>query len=365
MASDPDGDTLSYEWLIDDKKVARAGTATGPTLSWTAQGAGNHQVRATIHDRGGLAVTKEWQVAVLPPSTPSTSLELPVPSPVKNVSPEITVRVPEEKSVKVMEGENLTLSATAMDPDGEELLYEWLLNGKKVANDTTFSFTAESLGSRRIEVKVTDPRGGKVSTRWDIQVEPRPPTPRLVMFTPHEDRHVLYDHLSRFFGVEVEVPGIAEPALRYEWKVNGKPVEGRELFEFKNRSIGTHEVEVTVISPTDERISHQWTVQVRSDEADRPSIWAPRLEIVELDNTLSKDKKVVTVSGKVRNSDEERTADNVIVWVSAINAQGEPMTRRLVLPSPQPLAPGQVAAFQVKLLNRDTASDFHVEVVSK
>jgi len=364
-ASDPDGDTLSYEWRIDDKKVTRAGTPTGPTLKWTAQGAGNHQVRAVISDRGGLTVAKEWQVAVLAPSTPMTLAESSAPFPGKNAPPEITVRVPEEKTVKAREGETLTLSATAMDPDGEELLYEWLVNGKKVASDATFSFTAESLGGKRVEVKVTDPRGGKVSARWDIQVEPRPPTPRLVMFTPHENRHVLYDHLSRFFGVEVEVPGIAEPALRYEWKIDNKPVEGRELLEFKNRPIGTHEVEVIVISTTGERISHQWIVQVRADEADRPSIWAPRLEIVELDNTLSKDKKVVTVSGKVRNSDEERTADNVIVWVSALNAQGEAVTRRLALPSPQPLAPGQTATFQVLLVNHDTASDFHVEVVSK
>jgi serine/threonine protein kinase len=364
-ASDPDGDPLAYEWVIDGKKVSRAGTVPGPTLNWQAQGAGNHQVRAIISDRGGLTVVKEWQVAVLPPSTPLTPAEPPVLSPGKNALPEITVRVPEDSTVKVMEGETLTLSATALDPDGEELRYEWLVNGKRVASDATFSFTAESLGGRRVEVKITDPRGGKVSARWDIQVEVRPPTPRLVMFTPHEKRYVLYEHLSRFFGVEVEVPGIAEPALRYEWTVNGKPVEGRELFEFKNHPIGTHQVEVVALSATGERVSHQWTVQVRSDDAERPSIWAPRLEIVELDNVLSKNKKFVTVLGKVRNTDEERTADNVIVWVSALNAQGEAVTRRMTLPSPQPLAPGQTAAFQVQLVNNDTALDFHVEVVSK
>jgi serine/threonine protein kinase len=367
-ASDPDGDKLTYEWLIDGKKVSHSQTSTSPTFSWKAQGTGNHQVRAVVGDEGGLTVSKEWQIAVLVPSeppAPPTPPETPPPSPAKNAPPEITVRVPDENSIKMVEGATLTLSATAIDPDGEELLYEWLLNGKKVASDATFPFTAESLGKRRVEVRVTDPRGGKVSARWDIQIETRPPIPQLVMFTPHENRHALYDHLSRFFGVEVEVPGVPEPELRYEWKIDGKPVDGHELLEFKNQPIGTHRVEVAVLSAAGERVTHQWTVQVRSDEADRPSIWAPRLEIVGLDNILSKDKKVVTVTGTVRNIDEERTADNVIVWISAVNAQGETIARRMTLPNPQPLAPGQVAPFRVQFVNHDTMSDFRVEVVSK
>jgi tetratricopeptide (TPR) repeat protein len=367
-ATDPDGDKLTYEWSVDGKKVSRSGTSASPTLSWKAQGTGNHQVRAVVGDRGGLTAAQEWQVAVLAPSTSSTPplpLEPSTPASMKNAPPEITVRVPDENTVKMTEGATVTLSATAIDPDGEELLYEWLVNGKKVASDATFSFTAESPGVRRVEVRVTDPRGGKGSARWDIQVEARPPTPQLVMFTPHENRHVLYDHLSRFFGVEVEVPGVPEPELRYEWKVNGNPVAGHELFEFKNQPIGTHRVEVAVLSVTGERVMHQWTVQVRADEADRPSIWAPRLEIVELDNALSKDKKIVTVSGTVRNIDEERTADTVIVWVSAIGAQGEAIARRMTLPSPQPLAPGQVATFRLQFANHDNMSDFRVEVLSK
>jgi tetratricopeptide (TPR) repeat protein len=367
-ASDPDGDTLTYEWSVDGKKVSRAGASASPTLSWKAQGAGNHQVRAVVGDRGGLTVAQEWQVAVLAPSTsptPPPPPEPPTPAPMKNAPPEITVRVPDESAVKVAEGATVTLSATAIDPDGEELLYEWLVNGKRVATDATFSFTGESPGARRVEVRVTDPRGGKVNARWDIQVEARPPTPRLVMFTPHESRHVLYDHLSRFFAVEVEVPGVPEPDLRYEWKMNGTPVAGHELFEFKNQPVGTHRVEVAVLSAAGERVTHLWTVQVRPDEADRPSIWAPRLEIVELDNALSKDKKTVTVSGTVRNIDEERTADTVIVWVSAIGAQGEAIARRMTLPSPQPLAPGQAATFRLQFANHEDMSDFRVEVLSK
>ena len=148
-ASDPDGDNLTYEWLIDGKKVSRSRASASPTFSWKAQGTGNHQVRAVVGDRGGLTVSKEWQVAVLVPSEPPAPPIPPEPppsSPAKNAPPEIIVRAPDENFVKMVEGATLTLSATAIDPDGEELLYEWLLNGKKVASDATFPFTAESLG---------------------------------------------------------------------------------------------------------------------------------------------------------------------------------------------------------------------------
>ena len=127
-ASDPDGDNLTYEWSIDGKKVSRSRASTSPTFSWKAQGTGNHQVRTVVGDPGGLTVSKEWQVAVLVPSespTPPVPSEPPPPSPTKNAPPEIIVRAPDEKNVKMVEGATVTLSATAIDPDGEELLYEW------------------------------------------------------------------------------------------------------------------------------------------------------------------------------------------------------------------------------------------------
>jgi hypothetical protein len=164
----------------------------------------------------------------------------------------------------------------------------------------------------------------------------------------------------------VDVPGTVEPALRYEWKVDGRPVTGRELFEFKNQTPGTHEVEVTTTGPSGATIAPKWTVEVQEEQtmADRAPVWAPYLKLFDLENEISADKKQVIIRGKVENVDE-RNADNVVVWVTALNPQGQTVTRRLALPSPQPLAPGQTATFQVALSNREDAADFHFELVSK
>ncbi len=362
--TDPDGDQLTYEWTVDGKRVARGSSTAQPTLTWKAKGAGSHVVRALVNDRAGLSAMREWQVAVVP-SLPSTDTPPVTPPGANNAPPQITTRTPDADVLKTSTGQTLAFEGAAIDPDGDDLTYEWFVNGKKVAQGAKFSFAANEKGDRRIELRVTDARGLKESARWDVEVGTAPSVPRVVMFTPHQKRYVTYPHLSRFFSIEVEVPGETEPALTYEWKVDGRAVRGETLFELKDQPVGNHEVEVTAITSSGARVSHQWMVDVRKDEGDRPTIWSPQLEISGLTNTVSADKKTVIVSGKLRNSDQERATDNVIVWVTVVNGQGQEISRRLTLPSPQPIEPGRTATFQLQLDNRDDAVDFRVQVVSK
>jgi hypothetical protein len=79
---------------------------------------------------------------------------------------------------------------------------------------------------------------------------------------------------------------------------------------------------------------------------------------------VSPNKKTITVSGKLRNIDE-RSAENILVWISALDQQGQRVFRRLTLPIPQPVAPGHIAAFQTSFANEEAVVDFRVEVVSK
>ena len=360
-AKDMEGDTLTYAWSVNGKKVTRGVSPSRPTFNWKAQGVGVHHIQASVSDRAGLTTTQEWQVTVFAPvSQPSEGASL-----FDNTPPQITERIPDEGLVTIADGDSKTFSATTVDSDGDDLKYEWMVNGKKVSHEPSFFFTARGKGMRTIELAVVDQRGLKSNTHWQVQVTAPTITPQLVMFTPHEAHCSLYPHISRFFGVEVTMPGTSEPDFRYEWKIDGQPVAGEVLLEFKNQPVGEHEVEVTVTSPTGASIVHRWTVQVLADEKYRPAIYPPDLEIVDLQSTVSPDKKRVTIEGTLRNIDEERSADNVVVWVTALDARGEATARRMTLPSPQPVAPGQAANFQVQLINRVGISDFHVEAIIK
>jgi serine/threonine protein kinase len=363
--SDPNGDQLTYEWSVDGKRVARGSSTAQPTMTWKAKGAGNHGVRIVVSDRDGLTAMREWQVAVAPSSGVSPETASVTPPVTNNTPPQITTRTPDAAALKTSTGQTLAFEAAAIDPEGDALTYEWFVNGKKTAQGAKFSFAADEKGNRRIELRVTDARGLKESAQWEVEVGAAPTVPRVVMFTPHQKRYATYPHLSRFFGIEIDVPGEVEPALTYEWKVDGRAVRGGALFEFKDQPVGSHDVEVTAITSSGARVSHNWTVEVRRDEGERAAIYSPQLEISDLTNTVSTDKKMVIVTGKLRNIDAERAAENVIVWVTAVNGQGEEISRQMTLPTPQPIEPGRTSTFQVQLSNRDDAVDFRVQVVSK
>ncbi len=352
-AQDPENGKLAYEWTLDGKTMSAQ-----PTFTWKAQGDGKHRVRVVVRDQAGLAASQEWQVAVVtPPQAP--------PAP-KNAPPRIAQRLPADRAVSVKEGDHVDFSALGLDPDNEEVFYSWSVDGKRVAQGDRFSYPAEAAGKHRVDLEVSDKGGLKDTFRWEVQVEIPPAAPRIAMYTPHREKMQLYAHLSRFFGVEVIVPGMVEPPIRYEWKIDGRPVRGQELLEFRNQKPGLHEVEVTATGPSGASVARRWIVEVKERrESDEPGpAGPPYLEMVEFDNNLSPDKKSVIVKGGIRNADD-REVENVIIWVSALDAQQETIARRLALPAPQPLAPGQTASFQIAFDNKKEISNFKVEIVSK
>jgi hypothetical protein len=350
-AKDPENGQLSYEWTVDGKTVSAQ-----PTFTLKAQDEGKHLVRVSVRDQGGLSTTQEWQIAIaaLPPPTP------------KNAPPRLAQRLPADRAVATRVGETVEFSALALDPEGEAVAYNWSVDGKRAAQGERFSYQPSAPGKHRVEIEAVDKGGLKDLFRWDVQVEAPPAAPRVAMYTPHKEKMSLYSHLSRFFGVDVDVPGAAEAPIRYEWKIDGRPVVGQELLEFKNQKPGRHEVEVTAAGPSGTVVVHRWTVDVRERQETDPQgpVGPPHLEMFELDNNLSTDKKQLIVKGKLRNVGDH-DAENVIIWISALDSQQGTISRRLALPSPQPLAPGQEATFQTIFSNRNEIADFRVEIVSK
>lgn len=353
---DPEQGKLDYEWIVDGRR-----TGTQPTFAWKAQGEGKHHVKVVVKDQAGLSVAQEWQVAVVAPPPP-----VPPPPPPPNTAPHITQVLPIDRAVSVREKATIEFSALALDPEGEEVSYQWSVDGKPMARGNRFAYTADRVGKYRVELEATDKGGLKDSFHWDVQVDAPPAAPRVAMYTPHKQRVPLYSHLSRFFGVEVETPGMTEPPIQYAWKIDGRPVAGRELVEFKDQPPGVHEVEVRATGPSGASVTHRWVVEVQ----ERPGMeklefsGPPHLEMFELDNEVSADKKQVVVKGKLRNV-SDREAENVIVWISALNDQQAVVSRRLALPAPQTLPPGQAATFALSFVNRNEISDFRIEIVSK
>lgn len=281
--------------------------------------------------------------------------------------PQIDRRFPEESTLTISSGESRQFLAQASDPTDKNLSYQWSVDGQPAGQGDNFTFTAGAEGTRRITLEVANRQGLKAEAVWNVQVKSVAVAPRIVMFTPHQDQLSLFPHQSRFFAVQVEVSGVAEPSLRYEWTVDGQSVAGREIFEFKDQPLGSHDVLVVVTPSSGASLQQRWTVDVRDvkESDDIGLIWRPRIEIFDTkDLVTSVDLPVLEVTGKVRNLDDARSADNVVVWVSTRDQSGKTLSRRIAVPTPQPLASARVGTFQVLVPNQAAVAGLHYEVLN-
>jgi hypothetical protein len=67
----------------------------------------------------------------------------------------------------------------------------------------------------------------------------------------------------------------------------------------------------------------------------------------------------------VRNLDKVRSADNVALWLSIHDRNGKQLTRHIAIPTPQPLAPGEIGTFTVQIPNLPSGSNFRFTVLDK
>jgi hypothetical protein len=186
--------------------------------------------------------------------------------------------------------------------------------------------------------------------------------------TPTPEYFSLYAHLSRIFAVEVDAPGSSDQALHYEWRLDGALVSTKEVFELKDQPEGRHTVEVALSGPNGFQVAQRWTVEVRKKKVgvdpDDPSERWPANITSTVDNVVTDlSTRQITVTGTVRNP-TPRVVDNFAAWVTAIDQNQTPLSRRiLVVPQPQSLAPGEVASFSVMMANNDQISGFRVQPI--
>lgn len=162
IASDPDGDELSYEWLASGGSVH----AEGSIATWTAPvatGTYTIMVRVTA-DQGGES---------------SSSLDIDVafnnPPIIENliVTAEHIYLKEIAKGYKILKSKSCEIECIASDPDGNELLFEWSTDGGNISGEGPMvTWTAPLRGGEvTITVTVSDSRGGVATKSIVFKVE--------------------------------------------------------------------------------------------------------------------------------------------------------------------------------------------------
>ena len=162
IASDPDGDELSYEWLASGGSVH----AEGSIATWTAPVAtGTYTIMVRVtDDQGGES---------------SSSLDIDVafnnPPIIENliVTAEHIYLKEIAKGYKILKGKSCEIECIASDPDGNELLFEWSTDGGNISGEGPMvTWTAPLRGGEvTITVTVSDSRGGVATKSIVFKVE--------------------------------------------------------------------------------------------------------------------------------------------------------------------------------------------------
>jgi len=167
-AYDPDGGVLGYTWRLDGREQLDRGTSY--VYRPEVGNAGYHIVGLVVGDSGGRSTNISWNVLVrktnVPPVIQSFS---PAADPVIN------------------EGQALTFSITATDPNGDPLTYEWVLNGYSAGFGNYYNFSPDfsMAGSWALQALISD---GSITVGhgWNITVADQNHAPLAIIDRPRE-----------------------------------------------------------------------------------------------------------------------------------------------------------------------------------
>jgi hypothetical protein len=150
-SSDPDGDTLSYAWNLDDGRSYDDGT--GPTATRSFPSAGDYTVRLRVVDSQGFARRTSRVVTVEPNAEPFADFHVTPANPAS--------------------GQTVSLTSSSVDPDGRPLAEQWDLDADGAYDDATgpeIGTRFSGAGVHSVSLRVTDSGGAVVATSRDVTV---------------------------------------------------------------------------------------------------------------------------------------------------------------------------------------------------
>ena len=215
IATDYDGDELSYEWSASKGDI----NGDGAAVNWSApESEGIYNIMVEVTDGNGGEVTDSITITVR-----------------ANNPPTITSIIADKDWVTPLG--SCHIRCNAEDPDGDELSYEWSADGGDISG-TSLNITwtvPEAVGIYTITVVVTDGYGGEDTRLLTVSVSPNPP-PVIedLIVTPKEPKYMKGSSgdYSILKSKTCEIKCIATNAsgeLNYEWLAKGDNTDGGQI----------------------------------------------------------------------------------------------------------------------------------------
>jgi len=230
-ANDPEGQTLSYTWFVNDIQVASGSASYTFIANYTSSG--DYVVSVVVSD-GVKSSRVNWNLTVIDVSQP----------------PVISAYTPTTSTITVEEmSGDVTFTITANDPDGlvNSQFVSWYLNDSEVGRGFTYKYTPtyESAGVYVVRVVVTDSVNPtlKANMTWILTVQNKNRAPNAVIASPA--------NLAKFKDTQkitFDSTGTSDPdgdELSYKW-VSGNKILGTSPILETKLGAGTRTVTLEV-----------------------------------------------------------------------------------------------------------------------
>jgi hypothetical protein len=214
IASDRDGDELSYNWSASGGSIS----GTGASVNWTApKSIGSYNVTVTVTDRRGQKASK--QVAIIVEA---------------NSPPVITGLV--ASADWITPSGTILITCTALDPDADQLTYEWSATAGHISGaGPAVNWTApQEVGVYNVAVVVKDSHASSDTMFLSLSVNlGAPPTVEKLVVTPIGHIYLRESSTSgcnfdvwknKEYGIECVASGTGE--LAYNWSCTDGQIAG-------------------------------------------------------------------------------------------------------------------------------------------
>ena len=201
IASDPDGDTLSYAWTCSGGDIS----GTGATVTFLSLNvAGNYTISVVVSDVNGGKANQSVTVIVMVNNAPEISNIVATPT-------------------MVVAGGSSAITCDANDPDFDTLSYSWSSTGGTISGSgNAVSWTAPATdGTYSITASVSDGKGGTADQSVTVTVSSNH-APVISSVTPNPATVVA----GGSSAITCTATDADSDTLTYEWVASGGAISG-------------------------------------------------------------------------------------------------------------------------------------------
>jgi hypothetical protein len=214
IASDPDGDALSYDWSASAGELS----GDGDTVTWVAPTSeGSYSVAVTVTDGRGAEVMDHVAITVRTNNAPT----------IAGLIADADWTTP---------AGSLRVTCTASDPDGDEMTYEWSAAAGDISGTgAVVNWTApQEVGTYDVTVMVTDGYGGEATRSVSLGVIiGTMPTIEQLCVTPKGHIYLRESTAGHDYDVWKEkqydiqcIVSDTSGGMSYEWSYTGGSISG-------------------------------------------------------------------------------------------------------------------------------------------